>query len=119
MAIAITTPSPGKFGWIINATSGDASGCEELKAAPAAGLSIIVDHLTLNTTDALTLTIGQGESGPGSVTTALLGPIAMPANSTLKWDFYPAGLVLTAATSLTVDASGAGNIMVFAMGRIQ
>ena len=48
MAIAITTPQPGKFGWIINATSADASGCEELKAAPAAGLSIIVDHITIN-----------------------------------------------------------------------
>jgi len=47
MAIAITTPQPGKFGWIINATSADASGCEELKAA-VAGKSIIVDHLTIN-----------------------------------------------------------------------
>ncbi len=35
MAISVTTPSPGKAGWIINATSADASGCEELKAAPA------------------------------------------------------------------------------------
>lgn len=116
MAIAITTPQAGKFGWIINATSADASACEELKAAPAAGLSIVVDHLTLNTTDALTLTIGAGENA-GAVTTALLGPVAMPANSTLQWDF-PSGMVLTAATSLTVDSSGAGNILVFAWGRI-
>lgn len=116
MAISITTPSPAKFGWIINATSADASGCEELKAAPAAGLSIVIDHLTLNTTDALTLTIGAGETG-GAVTTAILGPIAMPANSTLKWDF-PSGIILAAATSLTVDSSGAGNILVFAYGRI-
>ena len=49
MAISTTTPQPGKFGWIINATSADASGCEELKAAPATGLSIIVDHLTIIT----------------------------------------------------------------------
>ena len=33
MAISITTPSPGKFGFILNATSADVSGCEELKAA--------------------------------------------------------------------------------------
>jgi hypothetical protein len=60
MAIAVTTPSPGKFGFIINATSADASGCEELKAAPSAGLSIIVDHLTINNgANAISITIGR------------------------------------------------------------
>ena len=117
MAIAITTPSPGKFGWIINATSADASGCEELKAAPAAGLSIIVDHITINVTDAISVIIGEGETG-GAVTTALIGPVSMPANSSIQWTF-PDGIVLTAATSLTVDASGAGAICIFAYGRIQ
>jgi len=74
MAITITTPSPGKFGWIINATSADASGCEELKAAPAAGTSIIVDHLTINNgSDAISITIGAGKTG-AAVTTALIGP---------------------------------------------
>lgn len=43
MAISITTPKPGSFGFFLNATSADASACEELKAAPAAGTSIIVD----------------------------------------------------------------------------
>ena len=118
MAIAVTTPSSGKFGWIINATSADASGCEELKAAPAAGLSIIVDHLTINNgASAISITIGAGENA-GAVTTALIGPIAMAANTSLQWDFS-AGMVLTAATSLTVDASGAGAICIFAWGRIQ
>ena len=119
MAISITTPQSGKFGWIINAASADASGCEELKAAPAAGTSIIVDHLTINNgANAISITIGEGESGPGSVTTALIGPIAMAANTSLQWNFHD-GIVLTAATSLTVDASGAGAICIFAQGRIQ
>ncbi len=117
MAITVTTPQPGKFGWIINATSANASDCEELKAAPAAGTSIIVDHLTINSTDAISVTIGEGETG-GAVTTALIGPIAMAANSSLQWDF-PSGMKLTAATSLTVDASGAGAICIFAHGRIE
>lgn len=117
MAITITTPAPNRFGWIINATSADASGCEELKAAPAAGLSIVVDHLTINNgASAISITIGQGETG-GAVTTALIGPIAMAANTSLQWNF-PYGMVLTAATSLTVDASGAGDICIFAYGRI-
>ena len=116
MAIAITTPQPGKFGFIINATSADASGCEELKAA-VAGKSIIVDHLTINNTGAQTVTIGEGKTG-AAVTTALIGPIAMAANSSMQWDF-PSGMVLTAATALTVDASGATAICIFAWGRIE
>jgi len=117
MAIAITTPQPGKFGWIINATSADASGCEELKAA-VAGKSIIVDHLTINNgAGAQSITIGQGKTGAG-VTTALIGPVAMAANTSLQWDF-PSGIVLTAATSLTVDSSSNTALCVFASGRIE
>ena len=118
MAITITTPSPGKFGFIINATSADASGCEILKAAPAAGLSIYVDHVTINNgAGAQSITIGQGETG-GAVTTALIGPVAMAANTSLQWDF-PSGIILTAATSLTVDSSSNTALCVFAWGRIE
>jgi len=123
MAITVTTPMPGRLGFIINATSADASGCEELKAAPAAG-SIVVDHLTINNgASALSITIGEGETA-SAVTTALIGPIAMAANTSLQFDFTDpyftgqGGMVLTAATSLTVDASGAGAICIFARGRI-
>jgi len=122
MAITVTTPSPGRFGFILNAVSADASGCEELKAAPAAGTSIIVDHLTINCgASALLITIGEGETG-GAVTAALIGPLAMAANSSLQFDFndgfFVHGMVLTAATSLTVDASGAGAVCIFARGRV-
>ena len=122
MAISITTPQPGIFGFIVNATSADASGCEELKAA-VAGKSIIVDHLTINSGAAITITIGAGETG-GAVTTALIGPISFAANQSLQWDFFssrltPGGMVLPIATALTVDASGAGDICIFAWGRIE
>ena len=117
MAISVTNPSPAKFGWVLNATSADASGCEELKAAPAAGTSILVDHLTINSGAAITVTIGEGETG-GAVTTALIGPVSFAANQSMQWTF-PHGMKLTAATSLTVDASGAGNICIFAWGRIE
>jgi hypothetical protein len=117
MAISITTPTPNKFGFILNATSADASGCEELKAAPAAGISIIVDHITINNgASAISITIGEGET-TGAVTTALIGPIAMAANTSIQFDFHD-GMVLTAATSLTVDASGAGAICIFVQGRL-
>lgn len=123
MAIDITTPTPSKFGFILNATSDDASACEILKAAPAAGLSIIVDHLTINNgANPISITIGQGVSG-GGVGVALIGPIAMAANSSLQFNFTRGfavrGMSLTEATALTVDTSGAGAICVFIIGRVE
>lgn len=117
MAITVTTPTPGKFGFILNGVSADASGCEELKAAPAAGVSIIVDHLTINNgANAISITIGSGVAA-GAVETALIGPVAMAANTSLQFSF-PHGMVLAAAKSLTVDASGAGAVCIFAHGRV-
>jgi hypothetical protein len=122
MGINITTPTPAKFGFILNATSDDASGCEILKAAPAAGLSIIVDHLTISSSAAITITVGEGKTGD-AVTTALIGPIAMAANSSIQWNFTRGfavkGMALTVATALTVDASGAGAICIFVIGRVE
>ena len=122
MAITLTTPEcgPGSFqGFIVNGVSADASGCEELKAAPGTGKSILVHHLTLNNgANALSHTIGEGETTPGSVDTALIGPIAMAANSFLQWDFYPP-LRLTVNKSLVIDSSGAGAVCVFVEGEIK
>lgn len=118
MAIAVTTPGAGTFGWIINATSADASGCEELVAAPAAGVSLYVDQITINNgVNAISITIGEGETA-GAVTTALIGPIAMEANTSLQFEYVlVGGLKLAAAKSLVVDASGAGAICIHAVGR--
>lgn len=122
MAITVTTPATGSGSiggaFILNATSADASGCEELKAAPGAGKSLCLRHLTVNSAAAITITIGEGETTPGSVDTALLGPIAFAVDQSMQWDFYPA-LKLTANTSLTVDASGSGNVCVFAQGHVE
>ncbi len=122
MAITVTTPtiSPGGRGegFILNGVSADASGCEELKAAPATGKSIHIKHLTINNgANAISHTIGEGETG-GAVTTALIGPIAMAANTSIQWDFNPP-MKLTAATALVVDSSGAGAVCVFAEGYVE
>jgi hypothetical protein len=90
MSITVTSPpgGPGRAGaFIVNGVSADASGCEELKAAPAAGKSIFVEHLTINNgANAISITIGEGKTGNG-VTAALIGPIAMAANSSLQFNF--------------------------------
>jgi len=117
MAITVTSPA-SKVGFIVNGVSADASGCEELLAAPAAGLCIKIRHLTINNgANAISITLGQGETG-GSVTTALIGPIAFAANTSLQWSFNPL-MELTAATALTCDASGAGNVCIFCQGLIE
>ena len=121
MAITLTTPDcgPGSFdGFIVNGVSADASGCEELKAAPAAGSSILVSHLTINNGgNALSHTIGAGETG-SAVTAALIGAVAMAANTSLQLDFYPP-MRLPAATSLVIDSSGAGAVCVVVQGRVE
>ena len=118
MAITVTTPTPGKFGWIVNGTSADSTGCEELKAAPGAGIQLIVDHLTINNgANAISITIGQGVTA-GAVETALIGPIAMAANTSIQF-MFPNGMWLAANKSLTVDASGSGAVCIFVQGRTQ
>ena len=125
MAISVTSPDHGPSVdagcFIINATSADASGTEELKAAPAAGVSILVNTLTINNgASAISITIGEGETTPGSVDTALIGPIAMAVNTSIQFDFSRVGgMKLTAAKSLVVDASGAGAVCIFATGRVE
>ena len=119
MAIDVTTPGVGKFGFFLNATSANASECEQLKAAPAAGLSIYVDHLTISSDAAIAISIGEGEAVPGTPDAVLLGPVPFAINQSIQWNFLNGGMKLTAATSLVVDASGAGNINVFVSGRVE
>jgi len=122
MAITLTTPAvpselgPGKEAFIVAATSADASGCEVIKAAPGAGKSIFITHLTLNNgASVLTHTIGEGEAVPGTLDTNLLPPLAMAANTSLQWTFNPP-LKLTANTLFAIDSSGAGVVSVIVQG---
>jgi len=117
MAITVTTPT-AKNGFILNATSADASGCEELKAAEV-GKSIKVRHLTIsnNSVGTLAITVGQ-EEDTDAVKTALIGPISILTGQTLQWNFNPA-MELAAGKALVVDADGAGAICVFAQGEVE
>lgn len=118
MAITVTTPAAGTFGFFVNGVSADASGVEELKAA-VAGKSIYIDHLTLSSDAGISLSVGEGETVPGTIDTVLLGPIPFAANQQMQWTFLNGGMKLTASTALVVEASGAGNICVFASGRVE
>jgi len=117
MAIAVTSPQAAVSGFIKNATSADASGCEEIIAAPGAGISHVIEHLVVSSDSAISVTIGEGET-TGAVTTALIGPVTFAAGQCIMFPFVgrTQGLKMTANKSLTVDASGAGNINVWVQG---
>ena len=114
MAIVVTALQPYPSGWAINGTSADASGCEELVAAPATGTSLYLKKIAINVDAAIDVTIGAGETS-GAVTTVIIGTIGLDANETFTYEF-DRPIKLAAATSLTVDASGAGVITVVAEG---
>ena len=114
MAITVNTFSAYPYGFSINATSADASDCEELVAAPAADYSIYLESLTISTAAALTVTIGCGEAA-NECEVVLIGPIVMGENQTLRWRFVRP-IMCVAGKSLTVDASGGGVVTVFAEG---
>ena len=119
MAITLNSLTPAEFGFSANGYSADMSGTEELVAAPGAGKYLRLKHLTVNVAANLTITIGSGETGPGSVEAALIGPLYMLAGATLQWNFGNGGVMLPANKSLTVDSSGAGGVTVYAEGVIE
>lgn len=114
MAITVTSPQADKAGWIKNAISADASGTEEIIAAPAAGTSHYIRSISINSAATISVTIGAGET-TSAVTAALIGPVNLVAGATANFVFSPA-MQVGAATALTVDASGAGAICVVAQG---
>lgn len=116
MAITATSLQPVSSGWTVNASSADASGCEEIKAAPGADLCLCVRQLEVSCVAAITVTVGAGETA-GAVTTVVVGPLnfAATSGSPVSVVFNPA-IKLAANTSLTVDASGAGAVQVLAQG---
>ncbi len=112
MAITTNAITVGTFGFMSNSQSVDVSAIETLVAAPGVGKTIVVDQIILNSTDAISLMIGEG------AWTTLLGPLAFAALMTLTWDFRSrGGMVLTSNTLLAIDGD-AGQINCFVAGRI-
>ena len=120
MPISVNNLTPAKAGFAVNATSADFSGCEELKAAPGAGVSIYLTQIEISCVAAITVTIGAGETG-GAVTTVLLGPFnfAATSGSPINLTFRGKGIKLAANTSLTVDSSAGGAVQIFAEGYVE
>ena len=114
MAITVNDLQPDGAGFCVNGYSADASGCEELKAAPGAGKYLHLRMVTISSGAAISITLGTGVNA-GAVKNPVLGPVTFAANQSISWVFNPS-IKLTANESLTVDASGAGAVNVHAQG---
>jgi len=101
--------------WRVNATSADASGCEEIVATPGSGYALVIERLIICIGAAITVTVGSGETGPGSVEGDKIGPLG-GAVGTFVLDVRQNPIQLTANKSLTFDASGAGTVCIYAEG---
>jgi hypothetical protein len=101
--------------WQVNATSADASGCEEIVATPGTGYHLVISRLIIYIGAAITVTVGSGETGPGSVEGDKIGPLGGAAG-TYVLDVREHPVLLTANKSLTFDASGPGTVCIYVEG---
>ena len=117
-AVAVSSPLSAKAAynvWAVCATSADARSTEEIKAA-VTGKAHYLELLSITSATAGTVTIGSGEAA-GAVEAVLLGPIPFAATSgEVLLDMHDSPIQLTAAKSLTVNASALGDVCVFAKG---
>ncbi|MHB8110507.1 MAG: hypothetical protein ACYDHW_10805 [Syntrophorhabdaceae bacterium] len=121
--VTVNAPDIGKTSqggsFIINAYSANASGCEQLKAAPGSGTAIYIRNMSISSATPVTVTIGEGETTPGEVDTTLMGPFKFGTTPhQMQWDFYPA-MKLTNNKSLVMDSDATGDIVVVIQGFIE
>lgn len=115
MAITKTSTKVAGHGWMVSATSADLSTTEELRAAPASGVSIYLEYISINSATAHTVTIGEGET-TDNVTTVIVQPVTFTTGGGQYEIHFTRPLKLTAATSLTADASVIGAVHITAYG---
>lgn len=109
-----TAQSPYPQGFAVN-INGDLSGCEELVAAPGAGVSHYLEAVVISGSGAQNITIGAGETG-GAVTSAIFGPIYQAATGANCVKRFGRPIKVGANTSITVDSSAANAATVFVEG---
>jgi len=128
MSITLVSNNVASRGFVVNGNTADLSGCETLVSG-VSGKSIYVERIAVSFGAAITVTIGEGEQTPTTTTTTcapdrwdvstvLIGPLYGAANSTVELVFTRP-IKLTAATDLTADASGAGNVTIIVQGYIE
>lgn len=104
----------GKTLFVVSAYSADASAAELIKAAPAAGKAIYLEHLVVAIDGDIVVTLGSGED-TSAVETPNMTLIGTATG--LVYDItFKRPIKLVDAKPFVMDASGAGAIAVFAEG---
>lgn len=118
MGTTATTKNVYPNGWATNVVSTDLSGCEEIRAAPGAGLRLALSRLWVDCQNAggLVAVLGAGETA-GAVTAALINSIVLANGVSHRMEFQRP-ILLPENTSLTMDAVGAGNTTIWAEGYV-
>jgi len=112
-AVTLRSNDVTPLGFSVNANSSDFSACEELVAG-VSGESIYIERIAISSAAAINITLGAGET-TGAVTTVILGPLYLAANTGLEFVFTRP-IKLAAATALVADASGAGAATIIVQG---
>ncbi|OHB65760.1 MAG: hypothetical protein A2Y76_01665 [Planctomycetes bacterium RBG_13_60_9] len=100
--------------WQVNASSADASGCEEIVATPGAGYQLVLCRAYIYVGAAITVSLGQNDNA-GTLETTLIGPLAGAAGNYIL-DVRDQPIILAANKALCVDASGAGQVCIYVEG---
>lgn len=103
--------------WFVSLTSEDASGVEPVKALESGKIHYLT-KLVVRTDSATDLSLGSGETTPGTIDTVHLGTIPLNAASGIYTWIAPRGkgLKFTAELAIAIKAS-AGTIHVYAEGK--
>lgn len=128
MSITLVSNNVAKSGFVVNGNTADLSGCETIVSG-VTGKSIYIERIAVSFGAAITVTIGAGELTPTTTTTTvapgrwdvstvLVGPLYGAENTTVELVFTRP-IKLAAATDLTADASGAGNVTIVVQGFIE
>lgn len=110
MAISTQASTPSRRGAITNSSSADLRSAEIIRAAPGAGISIYLRHITISVDTAMAVTIGAGKT-TSAVTTVIAGPFHMAQDQTINVPF-PEPVKLAANTPLVADSDTAGNFTI-------
>ena len=115
-AISLTSNSVSPHGFLVNGWSADWSGGETIQAA-VTGKSIYVEKIYITSEVAGSFIIGEGDAVSG-VTTELLGPVYIPINGFVAYEFTRP-LKITENVELAIDGSSGVTATVTVQGYIK
>jgi hypothetical protein len=118
MAISTQSLAVDPDGWAVNATSSDASGGEELEAAPGTGKRLILQELYLSANQSAAAIIDSRASATATIT-RMAGPILLQLRHGNVGRQYIRGVKALVNEAIFITSSGSSYINVYASGVIK